>query len=163
MPSSLSASAGLLTAWLAPFACLFTRSTWGHVPVLVEGTLLTLHRRTVSAALRATGRDSAPGFARYHRVLNRALSRWSARAAAGVLLGLLVAAFAPSGPVVIGVDDTLERRWGKHTAGRGIYRDAVRSKGFEIMRMIRRGHCMLREAGAAGEVRFVNKLFGLPA
>ena len=95
------------------------------MPVLVEGALLTLHRRTVSAALRAAGRDRTPGFARYHRVLNRA--RWSARAAAEVLLGLLVAAFAPSGPVVIGVDDTLERRWGKRIAARGIYRDAVRS------------------------------------
>ena len=36
-------------------------------------------------------------------------------------------------------------------------------KGFEIMRMIRRGHCILREPGAAGEIRFVNKLFGLSA
>jgi len=36
-------------------------------------------------------------------------------------------------------------------------------KGFEIMRMIRRGHCMLREPGARGEVRFIDKLFGLPA
>ena len=36
-------------------------------------------------------------------------------------------------------------------------------KGFEIMRMIRRGHCMLRDPGVLGEVRFVNKLFGLPA
>ena len=36
-------------------------------------------------------------------------------------------------------------------------------KGFEIMRMIRRGHCILREPGAVGKVRFVNKLFGLPA
>jgi DDE superfamily endonuclease len=93
--------------------------------VLVEGALLTFHRRTVSAALRAAGRDRAPGFARHHRVLNKA--RWSARAAARVLLGLLVAAFAPDGPVVIGVDDTLERRWGKRIAARGIYRDAVRS------------------------------------
>jgi hypothetical protein len=124
LPSS-PASAGLLAAWLAPFAGLFTAPTWGRVPVLVEGALLTLHRRTVSAALRAAGRDRTPGFARYHRVLNRA--RWSARAAAEVLLGLLVAVFAPSGPVVIGVDDTLERRWGKRIAARGIYRDAVRS------------------------------------
>ena len=31
------------------------------------------------------------------------------------------------------------------------------------MRMIRRGHCLLRDAGVAGEVRFINKLFGLPA
>jgi len=116
---------GLLAAWLAPFAGLFTRPTWGRVPALVEGTLLSVHRRTVSAALRAAGQDRAPDFARYHRVLNRA--RWSARAAARALLGLLVAAFAPSGPVVIGVDDTLERRWGKRIAARGIYRDAVRS------------------------------------
>ena len=36
-------------------------------------------------------------------------------------------------------------------------------KGFKIMRMIRRGHCIVREPGAAGEVRFVNKLSGLPA
>ena len=125
MSSSPSASAGLLAAWLVPFAHLFTRPTWDRAPVLVEGTLLALHRRTVSAALRAAGRDRAPDFARYHRVLNRA--RWSARAAAEVLLGLLVAAFAPDGPVVIGVDDTLERRWGKRISARGIYRDAVRS------------------------------------
>ena len=93
--------------------------------MLVEGALLSVHRRTVASALRATGRDGAADFARYHRVLNRA--RWSARAAARVLLGLLVAAFVPSGPVVIGVDDTLERRWGKRIKARGIYRDPVRS------------------------------------
>jgi hypothetical protein len=125
LPLSSPASAGLLAAWLAPFAGLFTGPTWGRVPVLVEGALLTSHRRTISAALRATGRDRRADFARYHRVLNRA--RWSARSAAEVLLGLLVAVFAPSGPVVIGVDDTLERRWGKRIAARGIYRDAVRS------------------------------------
>ena len=116
---------GPLASLLAPFASLFTRPTWRRVPVLVEGALLAVHRRTISSALRATGRDRGPGFARYHRVLNRA--RWSARAAAGVLLGLLVAAFAPSGPVVVGVDDTPERRWGRRIAARGIYRDAVRS------------------------------------
>ncbi len=80
MPSSPSSASGLPAAWLAPFACLFTRPTWGRVPVLVEGALLAVHRRTVSAVLRATGQDRNPGLARYHRALNRA--RWSARAAA---------------------------------------------------------------------------------
>jgi hypothetical protein len=121
VPSSLSsASAGLLAAWLAPFAGLFTGPTWGRVPVLVEGALLTSHRRTVSAALRAAGRERTADFARHHRVLNRA--RWSARAAAEVLLGLLVAAFAPSSPVVIGVDDTLSgdmRNWTEATGRTG--------------------------------------------
>ncbi|RYF08134.1 MAG: IS6 family transposase [Oxalobacteraceae bacterium] len=36
-------------------------------------------------------------------------------------------------------------------------------KGIEIMRMIRRGHCIMHALGATGEVRFVNQLFGLPA
>ena len=35
-------------------------------------------------------------------------------------------------------------------------------KGFEIMRMIRRGHCILREPGATNEIRFINKLFASP-
>ncbi|WP_235820015.1 transposase, partial [Brucella lupini] len=34
---------------------------------------------------------------------------------------------APEGPVVIGMDDTIEQRWGQRIAARGIYRDPVRS------------------------------------
>jgi hypothetical protein len=46
-----------------------------------------------------------------------------------VLLGLLVKTFVPSSssPLVIGVDETLERRWGKKIAAKGVYRDPVRS------------------------------------
>ena len=75
--------------------------------------------------LRATGRGQDAGFSRYHNVLSR--SRWSALAAARLLLGRLVATFVPAGLVVIGLDDTIERRWGAKIAGRGIYRDPVRS------------------------------------
>jgi hypothetical protein len=41
-----------------------------------------------------------------------------------VLLGLLVKTFVPSssGPLVIGVDETLERRWGKKIVTKGVYR-----------------------------------------
>jgi IS6 family transposase len=35
--------------------------------------------------------------------------------------------------------------------------------GFEVMRMIRRGHCIQRERQADGDVRLVNQLFGLAA
>jgi len=58
-------------------------------------------------------------------VLNR--NRWSGRAAARRLLRLLLAAFVPKGPVVIGIDETIERRWGPTIRARGIYRDPVRS------------------------------------
>jgi transposase, IS6 family len=36
-------------------------------------------------------------------------------------------------------------------------------KGFEVMRMIRRGHCVLPKPSATGEFRLVNQLFGLAA
>ena len=116
---------GGVTEWLVPFSDLFTRPTWRRVLVLIEGAVLTTHRRTVSAALRATGYEMTADFALYHAVLNR--SRWSALAAARILLRLLVNAFVGTGPIVIGVDDTIERRWGSKIKARGIYRDPVRS------------------------------------
>ncbi|HEX9844481.1 MAG TPA: transposase, partial [bacterium] len=65
-------------------------------------------------------------FQNYHRVLNRA--RWSSRALSRILLRLLVAAFVPAAaPVVVGMDDTIERRRGAKIAAKGIYRDPVRS------------------------------------
>jgi transposase-like protein len=36
-------------------------------------------------------------------------------------------------------------------------------KGFEVMRMIRRGHCIQQQLGVIGEIRLVNQLFGLAA
>jgi transposase-like protein len=36
-------------------------------------------------------------------------------------------------------------------------------KGFEAMRMIRRGHCVLPQPSVTGEIRLVNQLFGLAA
>ena len=124
---------GLLAAWtetavsvgLAPFAGCFTRPTRANLLVLVAGAILSPGRRTVAAALSSVGLRGAAGFTNYHRVLNR--SRWSGRTAARCLLGLLVVAFVPDGPVVVGIDETIERRWGAKIKARGIYRDPVRS------------------------------------
>jgi hypothetical protein len=89
------------------------------------GAILAPGKRTVSSALRAVGLDQQKRFHRYHRVLSRA--KWSTREASRVLLGLLVEAFVPDGPLILGVDETLERRQGKKIAAKGIYRDPVRS------------------------------------
>src|SRR3954470_10078226 len=110
---------------LSPFAPLFSESVWRHAQVLLAGVILAPGRRTVSSALRAMGLDQEKRFHRYHRVMSRA--KWSSTAASRVLLGLLVEAFAPEGTLVLGVDETLERRWGKKIAAKGIYRDPVRS------------------------------------
>ncbi len=59
-------------------------------------------------------------------MLSRAV--WSPLRASAVLLRLLLGTLAPaSGPLLFGIDETLERRRGKRIAAKGIYRDAVRS------------------------------------
>ena len=111
---------------LAGFLNLFTRPTWPNVLVLLAGVVLAPGRRTVTTALRILGRDRDPHFCTFHRVLSRAA--WSSRAVAQQLLMLLIKVFVPAGaPVVIGLDDTIERRWGPKINARGIYRDPVRS------------------------------------
>src|ERR671913_423861 len=114
-----------LESWLRPFAAVVGEAAWRRALILVAGALLAPGRRTVASALRAAGLGSAPGFAGYHRVLSHA--RCGGLALAERLLALLVAAFAPEGPVVLALDDTLERRWGRRIRARGIYRDPVRS------------------------------------
>jgi hypothetical protein len=54
--------------------------------------------------------------------------------ASRVLLRLLVEAFAPAGPLVVGVDETLERRRGKRIAAKGVYRDPVRSSQSQLVK-----------------------------
>jgi hypothetical protein len=110
---------------LASFTPLFSRRVWRYVPALVVGALLAPGRRMVSTALRSVGLGQVAHFQNYHRVLNRAV--WSSRAASRLLLGLLVTTFAPQGPLVLGIDETIERRRGASIAAAGIYRDPIRS------------------------------------
>src|SRR3712207_7261276 len=102
---------------LAPFAPLFSKRVWQHVQVLVAGTILAPGKRTVTSALRAVALEQERQSCSYHRVLNRAA--WSGKEAARVLLGLLVEALVPDGPLVLGVDETLERRRGRKIAAKG--------------------------------------------
>jgi hypothetical protein len=104
----------------APFAPLFSKRVFQHVQLLLMGAILAPGKRTVSSALKAMGLDQQKRFHRYHRVLRRAV--WSSGEASRVLLELLVEAFVPEGePLVVGVDETLERRQGKKIAAKGIY------------------------------------------
>jgi hypothetical protein len=111
---------------LAQFAPLFRYGIWPAGQVLVSGAILAPGKRTVTAVLRVMGLSQERHFQRYHRVLNRAA--WSSREVSRVLLRLLVAAFVPpAGPIVVGLDETIERRRGAKIAAKGIYRDPVRS------------------------------------
>ena len=128
MPTLPPAFARLMIA----FRPLFSKSVFANAVVLVVGAVLAPGRRTVAAALRATGLGQEPAFCKYHRVLSRA--QWSARQASRVLLAKLAGTFVPEGPLVFGVDDTIERRWGPKIEARGIYRDPVRSSRGHLSR-----------------------------
>ena len=122
-----------IVSLLIPFATLFTNPTWRKAQVLLVGAILTPGQRTVAAALRVMGRSDHRDYARYHEVLNRAV--WSPRAAARILLVLLLQHLdGGDGPLVFGIDETLERRRGAKIKGRGIYRDAVRSSRSQLVK-----------------------------
>lgn len=107
------------------FQPLFSNRVFYHAQVLLVGAILAPGERTVTAALRVMGLSGERRYHRYHRVLS--LATWSPRKASARLVGLLIERFAPEGPLVFGLDDTIERRWGRKIKQRGIYRDAVRS------------------------------------
>src|SRR4028118_487632 len=75
--------------------------------------------------MRVMGLSESRHFINYHRVLSRAV--WSSRKASQILLVQLIAVFATRGVIVLGLDDTIERRRGKKIAAKGIYGDPVRS------------------------------------
>src|SRR3712207_4567901 len=107
------------------FAPLFVHRSWRHAQVLLISALLAPGQRTVASLLRIAGLSRERHFVNYHRILSRAV--WSPRSGASILLRLLVDAFVPDDPIVIAVDDTIERRRGRRIKAKGIYRDPVRS------------------------------------
>jgi len=110
---------------LEAFARLFSKRIWKQAKTLLIGAILSPAERTVTAALRVMGLSGEKHFQNYHRVLNRAV--WSSLEASHILLGLLISTFASSGPIIMGLDDTIERRRGAKIKAKGIYRDPVRS------------------------------------
>lgn len=146
-----------LTRWIVRFAPLLSRRVWEHAQVLLVGAILAPGKRTVTAGLGVLGLEQEPHFQKYHRVLNRA--RWSSLAVARVLLGLVVETFVATGPVLIGIDDTLERRRGAKIKAKGIYRDPVRSSRSHMVKA-----SGLRWLGAMvlAEIPWADRVWALP-
>jgi DDE superfamily endonuclease len=98
---------------ITPFATLFSNPVWQKVQILFVGAILATGKRTVTSILSVMGLTQEKHFQNYHRVLNRSV--WSSLADRRVLLTMLVTMFVPSGAVIIGMDDTIERRsWFKN-------------------------------------------------
>jgi len=111
---------------LSVFSVAFTAPTFAKVMVLIFGTILAPGRRTVTAALRMMGLGDDPHYSKYHRVLNR--DCWSPWLVSKILLSLIILIFLPVGtPLVLLIDETLERRRGKQIKYKGWFRDPILS------------------------------------
>ncbi len=111
---------------LRQFETVFSERVWEWGKVLLIGAMLAPGERTVAAILRVMGCSSDVQFQNYHRVLNRA--KWSSRELSRRLLVMLVHLFVGTNePLILGIDETIERRRGRKIAARGVYRDPVRS------------------------------------
>jgi hypothetical protein len=64
-------------------------------------------------------------FPKYHWVLSHA--KWSSLMASRILLGLIISFVGVHCPLILVIDETLERRKGKKIKAKGYYRDAIRS------------------------------------
>jgi hypothetical protein len=114
-----------VTVVIGAFAPLFSKRVFVLAKLLRVGAILAPGKRTVTAGLRVMGKRADAHFQNDHRVLNRA--QWSSLEAGRILLSLLLDAFVPEGPVVRGIDETIERRRGERLSAKGIDRDPVRS------------------------------------
>src|SRR4249920_2097815 len=96
---------------LRKFEEVFSERVWHWAKVLLIGAILAPGERTVTAILRVMGLQNERQFQNYHRVLNRA--KWSSRALSRILLLMLVQIFVPAdAAIVVGIDETIERRRG---------------------------------------------------
>jgi hypothetical protein len=103
------------------------------------------------------GLSEDDGFSRYHHVLNRA--KWSALEAANVLLVMLLTLIPDGSPLVIFIDETLERRRGKKIKAKGYYRDAVRSSKAKVVNTSGLKWLVM---AASVKLPFIPRTFALP-
>jgi len=116
---------------LIAFRPLFSIPVWQSARVLAIGAILCIGKRTVTAALKVMGFENEKRYTNYHRVLNRA--KWDSLNGAKILLGLIIKLLPSGFPLIIGIDETIERRKGKKIKAKGCYRDAVRSSKSRVI------------------------------
>jgi hypothetical protein len=120
-----------ILAVLAAFSSEFSRPTLKNIQILLIGAILCRGPRRISNVLRVMGLASEGNFSKYHHVLSRA--KWDGLMLAKIMLGLLIKLLPDSWPILIAVDETLERRRGKKIKAKGLYRDAVQSSQSNVV------------------------------
>jgi len=106
---------------LVPLAMVFSQPSFQNFALLMEGWILAGARAMTSTALESCG-HFPKHFATYYRFFSRAV--WSADRLGDALLQIVLP-FAPKGPLVAAVDDTIARKSGKHIWGANVHHDPL--------------------------------------
>lgn len=121
--SSLHVSAWWLL--LQSFRGAFTAPSFLLFQELVTAWVLAPGRRTLTRLWRFSPTPPRRTYHAYPRFFRE--GRWSPDHLWRPLALLLIARFAPEGPIPLTLDDTLHHKTGRRVNGAGIFRDAVRS------------------------------------
>ena len=106
------------------FAPIFTQPSFGNFAAMVAGWVWCHGRHTVTGAIVAAG-AGAKHFSCYHRFFSRA--QWCLDSVGHVLLVLALRWVPDDAAVLLGMDDTLCRKTGRHIWGAGMHHDPLRS------------------------------------
>ena len=118
---------------LHDFHAVFTPPPFRTFVELVAGWVLSGRRRFIPKRLFSAGRVGPGHGCRFHRFCSHAA--WSLDALGMVLARALVAPFAPTGPILLGRDDTLCRKRGLTLFGAGMHHDPLMSsKALKVFR-----------------------------
>lgn len=118
---------------ISAFSIAFRSRVWEKGKLLLLGAICCPGSRTICNLLRTVGLSDERRFHKYHRFLST--DKWSALKLAQILMGCLINTFSkPGSPLVFGLDETIERRWGPKIKKRAVYRDSVRSSASHFVK-----------------------------
>lgn len=113
------------TELVQQFFPIFTSPTAQVFLRLTMGWVLCTGRRTITGILPFADPSGLRSHDIYHRFFPDA--HWDLSAIWNLLAGFLIRKFAPSGTILLDLDDTVFHRTGRKVEGAGWWRDAVRS------------------------------------
>ena len=116
-----------MEASIQQFASCFTRPSFQTFRVIATGWLLGHGRRVITRILLAGDGLTLKSFSCYHRFFSQA--RWAVDALGRVVLHMVLEFIPEDGPIVVAVDDTLNRKTGKPIWAAGMHHDPLLSKG----------------------------------
>ncbi len=119
--------ASTMEASIRQFSGCFTKPSFQTFCVIVAGWLLGHGRRTVTRVLLAGDGLQRKTFSCYHRFFSQA--RWSVDGIGRVVFGRVLKFIPEETPIVVAVDDTLNRKTGKRIWAAGMHYDPLRSTG----------------------------------